>query len=243
MVRAERRAARGDGPAPTKILTAATLWEARYTDLQRLLRRRWWAGDLPAGQRDAWMFLACNAAAWLSPASVLPREFERIRGEACRGWDERELRSNMSSVLRRAEAHARRERVSWNGRATDPRYRFTNDSIITLLEITPTEMRELDLRVLIDPDVKRERDQVRWHERRAAAGGQSRADYLSNAEARRGRVAALRAGGMTWRAVADREGISVGAAHWLGQQGGENRVSPLYTRRDIEHATEHGPGA
>jgi hypothetical protein len=40
--------------APPANFTAATLWEGRLTDLQKLLQGRW-LGELPPGERDAWL--------------------------------------------------------------------------------------------------------------------------------------------------------------------------------------------
>lgn len=76
--RALRRARR---PQDKKILppprfTTATLWEARLSDLQRLLALRWW-GQLPPGQRDTWLFLAGVAMSWLT-VSTLTRRLSAI---------------------------------------------------------------------------------------------------------------------------------------------------------------------
>ena len=74
-----RRAAR-DAKKPTKRdakaaqgFGMATLWEARLRDLQALVSRVRWSGELPEGQRDIWMFLACNAMSWLAIPEVIER--------------------------------------------------------------------------------------------------------------------------------------------------------------------------
>lgn len=175
--RADRRAQRQEQGQPTRHLTAATYWETVLADLQRLRRHRWF-GELPNGQRDAWLLLACNAMSWLAPAGAIRREFYALAQEAG-GWNTRECESRMASVFRRAELAAAGVSMTWNGQPVDPRYRFRADTIIGWLEITQAEMREAGLRVLIDGDVRRENERARWHDRREAAGGLDRATWLA----------------------------------------------------------------
>jgi hypothetical protein len=179
MLRARRAENAGpeSGSSPARLLTAATYWETVLTDLQKLRGHRWF-GSLPPGQRDTWLFLACNAIAWLAPAEVLPREFRALAAEAG-GWDSREADSRMASVVRRAEQAAKGERQEWNGHKVDPRYRFKATTIVDWLDITPQEMRDADLRVLVDQDVKRERTAQRQEASRRKAGAVPRSEWLA----------------------------------------------------------------
>ena len=68
----------------------------------------------------------------------------------------------------------------YRGRLVDPRYRFRTATIIEVLGITETEMRACNLRHLVSPELRREMDRQRWHQRRAAAGSVSRAEYLEH---------------------------------------------------------------
>ncbi|MHA6347681.1 helix-turn-helix domain-containing protein [Roseivivax sp. CAU 1761] len=164
--RAKRRAER-ETVRPQRRLDTGTLWETYLTDLQRLRQHRWW-GDLPAGQRDAWLFVACNAVSWLTPAGQpLLRETYALAQEAG-GWSEGETKSRMSTIYHRAAAAARGEKIEWQGRQVDPRYRFRADTIIEWLEISPQEMREAGLTALVDDDVKRERDRERKRRERCS---------------------------------------------------------------------------
>jgi hypothetical protein len=175
--RAERRAREG-GPAPAQKLTAATYWEAVLTDLQKLLTVRW-SGRLPPGHRDGWLFLACCAMARLAPPQVLRREFYALAQEVgC--WTEGEAVSRMSSVFKRAEMAARGERVEWRGKPVDPRYRFRAATIIEWLKVTSAEMREADLRVLIDGERRRELAAERLVAHRRRHGIIERATYEAN---------------------------------------------------------------
>jgi len=173
--RRAERAARGEGPAPASRLTAATYWETVLADLQRLRQARWF-GPLPPGQRDCWMFLAGCAMSWLAPPFALRREMHALAQESG-GWTEREAQSRMSTLFRRAELAAAGGTVEWNGQKVDARYRFRSSTIVDWLQITPSEMRNAGLRVLVDRDVGRELATGRERDRRRRQGAQERAAY------------------------------------------------------------------
>lgn len=135
-------------------------------DLQRLREHRWF-GELPAGQRDSWLFLACVAISWLAPPCALRREISTL-AEQAGGWNERETNSRMSSAIDRAEKALRGETLTWNGKAIDPHYKFRAATMIEWLGITPDEMRGAGLRVLVNEDVRRDRaaERQQGHRRR-----------------------------------------------------------------------------
>lgn len=189
---------------PPQGFTQATLWEARLSDLQRLLQLRWF-GHLPPGQRDNWLFLAGVAMSWLAIPLVMQRELYALAHQVG-GWDEAEAGNRLRSVLARAHAAGRGETVDWLGQSMDPRYRFRTETILEWLEITPEEQRQLQ--TLIGPDVARERDRQRWHQRREAAGGVERATYLEQAEERRQAAHTLREQGKSLREIAKLLGAS-----------------------------------
>jgi hypothetical protein len=114
--------------------------------------------------------------AWLAPPQVLRREFYSLAQEAgC--WTEGEAVSRMSSVFKRAEMAARGERVEWRGKPVDPRYRFRAATMIEWREITSAEMRDADLRVLIDGDRRREPARARRITYARRKGVLERAEY------------------------------------------------------------------
>jgi hypothetical protein len=108
--------------APPANFTVATLWEGRLADLQKLLEGRW-LGELPPGERDAWLFIAGIAMSYLAPAQVLPREIMTL-AQQVGGWSESETRGRLSAVISRAEKAARGEKIEYRGLLTDRRYRF-----------------------------------------------------------------------------------------------------------------------
>jgi hypothetical protein len=184
--RARRRAA-GQGaprPAPARWFDAAGLWELRLAELQRLLELRWF-GVLPPGQRDLWLLLAGVATSYLVPAALVRREMVALADQVTGGcWSERETSARMNAVIARAEQAARGERIAYRGKLVDPRYRFQTATIVDLLAITEAEMRAGGFRHLVSVDLERELERQRWHERRAAAGGLPRAEYLERSLAR-----------------------------------------------------------
>ena len=100
------------------------------------------------------MFLAGTAMSYLAPPESLERELYALAREAA-GWNDRESKSRMHSIFKRAHMAARGEKVVWEGVEVDPRYRFRNETIIELLGITAEEQREM--RTLISPAEKERR--------------------------------------------------------------------------------------
>jgi hypothetical protein len=180
--RRAERGVRGQGPTPAKRLTAATLWETVLTDLQRLRSHRWF-GSLPPGHRDTWLFLAGIAMSWLAPPFVLRRELNALASEAG-GWGTAECNARLSSVMSRAERAGRGEMQDWKGRAVDSRYRFKAATIVEWLDIAPSEMREANLRVLVNADIAREHAAERQAAARRRCGAQERAVYEAAATER-----------------------------------------------------------
>ena len=157
--RARRRAAEkgsSSRPRPALWFTAASLWELRLAELQRLREHRWF-GALPEGQRNLWMLLAGVAVSYLVPAPLVRREIIALANQVTGGhWRERETLSGTSTIIARAEQAARGEKVEYRGQCVDPRYRFRTASIVEALDITETEMRACDFRHLVSPDIRRE---------------------------------------------------------------------------------------
>jgi hypothetical protein len=214
-----RRRARGDGPRPAVALSAGTYWETVLSDLQRLRRVRWF-GTLPPGQRDAWMFVAGVAASWLVPASSLRREVYELAREAA-SWTPAAAESSLVSVLARAYAAARGERLTWCGVDVDPRYRMRAETVVNWLGIHEDEQRRGGLRVLVSADVRRELATRREFESSHRRGEvqRTRDEYrqavATAAADRRSQARELRAGGASWADVGRTLGISAEAARKL----------------------------
>jgi len=224
----------GDGPAPAMLLTARTLHHAYLSDLQKVRELRWWGG-LPPHHRDLWLFLAANSVSWFTPAkAALQREIHGLARQAA-GWTEGETDHRLGPVVKRAEAAAREHGVSWNGKIVDARYRFRAATIIEWLEISQPEMRAADLRVLIDPEIRREHATERQAAHRRRLGAIERSAYEAEAAQRAATATVLRAEGLSWVVVGARMGISAVAARLLvsrAQKDG-SPPRPAYTVTEL----------
>ncbi|WP_178377651.1 helix-turn-helix domain-containing protein [Nitrosomonas cryotolerans] len=87
-----------------------------------------------------------------------------------------------------------------------PLYTPRNDTLINLFEITDSEQKEL--RTIISKDMAAERHRDRDRERRRAAGAVDRETYLEAANTKQQQAQALRAQGLSVRAIAEQLGIS-----------------------------------
>jgi len=187
-----------------KRFTAATLALGRLSDLQRLLRLRGY-DKLPPGQRDSWMFVAATSLACLVEPQFLEREI-LVLGKENAGWSDAETRSRIGAVISRAHAASVGDKVEWNGRQRDPRYRLTTKWIIDTIGITPIEEKEMQ--VLISKDTKRQRDRERKEKERRARGAKPRGEYLAEAKEKRSLAHGLHQRGMSLREIAKTLGVS-----------------------------------
>jgi hypothetical protein len=184
--------------APPRGFTKATLWEARLSDLQRLRELRFMDAQME-DYRDRWMFLSGVAVSWLAVPAVLRRELYALAYQAG-GWTERHTRSKLQAVFRTAHQAARGERVLWQGIEMDPRYRFRNQTIIELLEITAEEEREM--KTIVSDDERRRRDRQRKNPE------MSRQEYEARAAHRRSEARRMASEGLRVKEIAEALGLS-----------------------------------
>lgn len=187
---------------PGQRLTAGTLWEARLSDLQLLLRLRW-DGELPPGRRDKWLFLAGCAMSWLAAnPEVMRRELYALAREAG-GWSEGETVSRLGTVIYRAMMAEGGEKIVYGGVEVDPRYRFKNQTVLDWLEITADEERHM--KTLISQTEKARRRA----EKRRREGATPRQVIASKAANRREEARRRAAGGEPHKDIAEALGLSV----------------------------------
>ncbi|MCT4373432.1 hypothetical protein CLG85_025300 [Yangia mangrovi] len=164
---------------PTAKLTARSGQQRLSADLDLLREHRWGNGEIPSGARDSWLYCYTVALAWTMPPHALERSVRALGREI--GWSETEAVANMSSVLDRArEAQHLQERQAGgegigdcdnvHGAKTkqDTRYRLSAEAVIERLAVSEQEIRELNLRYVITPEIRAERER----ERMAASRGQ-----------------------------------------------------------------------
>lgn len=198
-------------------------WD-RYSDIIKLTEIRGWHGGAPAGQRDMLVFLA---AAMMSQALILPQlagQIALIAKKFSPTWSDAEINSCVSSVIARAEAASKGEKLEFNGRQVDPRYLFKNDTLLSLLDITPEE--ETQLTTIISKSEAKRRDAARARRTRAMAGAVDRVNYEADAATRRASALALRQQGHSWGEVGSAIGVSATAARLLASRADPKRSSP-----------------
>lgn len=184
-------------------LSAIRLNWDRLEDLRRLAALR---GGVEVGHRDAFLFLGACFAAWTIAPNRLYIEAEALAREFAPAYNRAQIHGYTSSAVSRASAAAAGHLLNWNGQQIDPRYRFTNATLIDWLQITGDE--EKQLQTIISTGEAMERDRLRHRQQRAAAGAVDRQAYLANAEDKRATARIMRAGGATVGQIAAELGCS-----------------------------------
>lgn len=217
------------GPqSPPPGYNGQTVNEGKIRDVHRNRGHR--GGRAMNDNRRTWMLHYSVAAAWVMSPEALREDCRRVGAEVA-GWSERQTDTALGTVFRRAEAAARGETITFNGKQVDPRYRYSTDRIIDDLGITPAEMREME--VLIDADERRRRRREKAENRRRREGCEPRADYEGRAAHRRTQARRLAAGGSTRAEIAEALGVSKpsvtgylkDAAEVPASEGGSKSVS------------------
>jgi hypothetical protein len=200
----------GTHPNLQRLAGAQLGWD-RLSDLRRLAELRGMEGGLPAGQRNLMVFLG---AAFLAQSSVAYRLWDEVRELAQQfapTWSEQEVRACVCSVQSRTEAALRGERLPADNGPSDPRYKYKNETLINLLEITGEEEREL--KTIVSDAERRRRGAGRAAARRRAAGAPSIAEIRTSRDDARAKAMALRALGRSFPEIACELGIAVGTAY------------------------------
>lgn len=196
-------------------------WD-RFNDILKLAQIRGWDRGAPEGQRDMPVFLS---AAFMSQAVVVPQLSHEVAAIAHRfapTWSPSQIESCVSSVLMRAAAAAKGETVEYKGQKVDPRYRFKNDTLLALLDITPEEEQQLG--TIISTSEARRRDAERSRLTRERAGAIERAKYEAAADERQQKAKTLRDQGQSWAEVGRTMGITATAARMLSNRADEKRL-------------------
>lgn len=187
-----------------------TLWEARLTDLQRLRELRFFDSQM-TDYRHRWLFLSGVAMSWLAASPrAMQRELYELAREAG-SWSEEYTAGKLASIVNRTYAAFRGERVEWRGWEFDPRYRYSNQRIIELLEITSEEERQL--KTIVSDDERRRRDRERKNPE------MSRIEYLTRAAKRRAHARKMATEGLQTKEIAKALGLSKRAVQLALKEG------------------------
>ncbi|WP_017173678.1 hypothetical protein [Xanthomonas phaseoli] len=181
-------------------------WD-RLEDLRKLAELR---GGVQEGERMQHLFWRLNflLLSGATHSSQMYHEAAALAGELDPAWNYRS--KELMTLYGKAKAFEAGEKVTFGGRQLPPLYTPKNDSLISLFRITDDEQRQL--RTLISRDMaaerRRKRDRKRDEARRRASGAVDRETYLEGAQERRRAAQALRAEGLSVRAIAARLGVS-----------------------------------
>lgn len=119
----------------------------------------------------------------------------------------------LMTLYSKARQHQNGVKIEFGGKKYSPLYTPRNDTLINLFQITDNEQRAL--RTLISKDMAKERDRERDTARRRAAGAVDRETYVESTKAKstakQAQALALKAQGLSVRAIAAQMGISKSA--------------------------------
>lgn len=205
-----RQVTRSATPLAGEMPLVVRLAQARFDDLVALIGLRGWAGGIPAGSRDNFLFVAATLLAYLLPARCLLSEIEAFAGKFIPDWSIEQVKSSACSVLARARDAAARQRIEHGNRKVDPRYRWKTRTLVARLQILPAE--QLKMKTLIGQDEGKKRDLAGHHkrngEKRAQGAMTTRSQFMQERAKKRAQGRALRAAGKSWREVAMELGYS-----------------------------------
>lgn len=199
----------------------------RLEDLRKLATLR---GGVAEGERMQHLFWRLNflLLSGATHSSQMYYEAQALAGELAPAWAYRD--KELMTLYSKAKAYEKGEKISFGGREFAPLYTPKNDTLINLFQITDDEQAQL--RTIISKDMalerRRERDRTRDEARRRAAGAVDRETYLEAANAKQAQAQALRAQGLSIRAIAQQMGVSVGSVSgYLKTAAGVQSPSPI----------------
>ena len=180
---------------------------SRLCDLQKLIELR--GGDVGDGLREPMVFWLCNffALRYCKELALNPldewNEFFALAKLVAPHWDHQKILDKTSNMYQLTRDTAAGITIEFNGKQYTPLYTPKNDYLIDLFQITSDEEREL---ITIHSETEKQR-------RKAKRRGwkQSRTEYEAQAQDRKQQALALRAKGLSLRAIAKELAVSLGA--------------------------------
>lgn len=173
--------------------TQMSLNWARLEDIRKLAYLRGWTQGNPDGSRDPFIFLGAVFCSWVARGNALYWEAESLSKEFAPHWTQSKLFQKVGHYFR----------MVGQGR----RYRFTNQRLIEILEVTPDEERQL--KTIISTDEVKRRHREKETARRRAFGAVERQIYEARAKERRENALEMKKNGLSYRQIAEKLGITV----------------------------------
>ena len=189
-------------------------WD-RLEDLRKLAQRRGWTEHgIPHGYRSKYVHWCLNflLLSGAIPANQLYLEAQALVREVCPDFD-KDVRSVLSTLYRKAKAYEAGERIEFNGRTYPPLYTPRNRTLLALFDVQDDEMKAL--KTIITPEEAAERHRERNRENLIDNTTCYKQRRKKVAEQRRLQAQLLRASGLSWMEVGKSLGISAEAARSL----------------------------
>lgn len=181
-------------------------WD-RLEDLRLLAQLR---GGVGEGERMLHLFWHLNflLLSGATNSSLMYHESATLARELDPSWNYRSR--ELMTLYAKAKMYEAGEKIEFNGKQFAPLYTPRNSTLISLFRITDAEQQRLG--TVISKNMAAERHRKRDETRRRAAGQVDRETYLEAAQTKKAQALALRAQGLTVRAIAAQLGISKTAA-------------------------------
>lgn len=179
----------------------------RLEDLRKLASLR---GGVQEGERMRHLFWRLNflLLSGATNSRDMYYEAKALAQELDPNWQQNS--KELMTLYAKAKAYESGEKITFGGKEYAPLYTPRNDTLINLFQITDDE--QAALRTIISKDMAKARDRARKEAVRRAAGAVDRETYLEAASAKQAQAQALRAQGLSVRAIAQQMGISKTAA-------------------------------
>lgn len=191
-------------------LSISEIYQMRADEMIRLAEHRHPDG-IPDGQRDLFIFHISACLAYRHGHRALFAKMIEIAGRLAPDLTEKEIRSMVSANLKRAKMAEAGERVEFNGRSVDPRYRYRSETLIRNLAITPDEMDILGLVSLADETRKasRRKEKARAY-KEEVRGDRAKREARERMKQERARmVQSLRLEGLSLRDISAKTGLTL----------------------------------
>jgi len=184
---------------------AYTLAYARMSDMQKLAELR--GGKFTDLRKTVIYAFALSASWYCHSVQQLRREVECFIDEHIENPDAYRAAHMPSTVIDRKEQSLEGVTIEGNGQQWDARYRIRNDTLINLLQVTPTEQKHMTS--IISTAEKYARNNLRRNQKRWDQGKVTRQAYESMVSSRRQLALELSAAGATQADIAKALNVSV----------------------------------
>ncbi len=169
--------------APRNLGSIYKVWYLRYQDLIKISDAHWFGG-VPQGHRNQMLMHMAVSLSWFTRSEALVNEIEHVAAHHMPSLTESEIRTCVSSVVKRATDAADGKHYDWGGRQVDPRYKFKTSTLWETFGalVTPDLMPQL--RAILPEEERARRTEARQKARNRAVEGRYTTSRISMREAR-----------------------------------------------------------